>query len=902
MQNISQQFSISCAVQTTGTANTLTMTNQSGAAFPGYALQIGRAFLPGASPAGQSPQLTVNSTPTPTQVDVKNVWPDGSLKFAVLATHVDLPASGSLSLAFTSTSAAINVPMTLAQMIAVYPDFEVQLAISPVPIPAHMDTGVWPTASRVFSAWAPITNGGFTLQIDGAPVVVSLNFSILATDFSNFNSSIAAAISTASGFAGATFVGINNTWQARVSIPGHNVGLGSAPPAGITDVSAMLAMAIAQGATVHAAVSGSPVVTSALAMMQAGHYKLWTAGPIAQTIEVSDDSGSFDISTDGTNHPLRPRFYCTFWPAGLVDVRVVVENNKTTQLMDCAYTAQISIGNASPTVVYSVDLTGTQATHPKLHWVMTSWTKQFQLGAARPLQVNINHNAPYLTSTHFLPNWDTTISIPESAIASYDTLFTTRPNDIYDGVWTGGVWQNSMANVGGRMDIGPEVAWAIVWLYTGDWRMRRMSVGLADIASAVPTHLRESATGKRLSRDDAVGASTGFGLPISVTDHKNICTFRTDLLYAAVPPIGPVNTGPPWTFNNAHEPSAHYIPYLCLGDPWYMQEMLMWASFEVATAAGGTGSNSCRGPTGAEGGYYGEVRALGWGGRALAQTAFICPDADPMKSYFLRMMNDRLGELAGVIGITGTAFQTAPPITGSTLNEWQWAQLPAIGNHQASAGAAYPNVDKKVGPIGQFQSNAGALYDNPATQGLSYNAFGHPPNTQTVAFSTALYMHNYCAYFFHRATELGFAAGPIFSWFYQLVRGLTLDSGIPFVNCMIEIPTVGMDGNWFPDFPTLVATLNPTYISGVGWTGVQQGTGPALTDYWNSQAYSESYRATAGCIAAMGINEARGDQVWAWHLANNTGTTGAGAMTPDPRWAIVPRMDGMTLPSIPVSP
>ena len=68
---------------------------------------------------------------------------------------------------------------------------------------------------------------------------------------------------------------------------------------------------------------------AARTMLTNGDYKLWTSGPVAQTIILADDSPArkYDIGFGDGYHPFRPRYYATFWPAThQVFVRVVGEN------------------------------------------------------------------------------------------------------------------------------------------------------------------------------------------------------------------------------------------------------------------------------------------------------------------------------------------------------------------------------------------------------------------------------------------------------------------------------------------------------------------------------------------------------------------------------------------------
>ncbi len=77
----------------------MTLTDASGQGETGYPLQFGRPFVDGAVPAGALPQVLVNGTSVPTQADVKNRYPDGSVEFAVIAAVIpSIPANGAVQL------------------------------------------------------------------------------------------------------------------------------------------------------------------------------------------------------------------------------------------------------------------------------------------------------------------------------------------------------------------------------------------------------------------------------------------------------------------------------------------------------------------------------------------------------------------------------------------------------------------------------------------------------------------------------------------------------------------------------------------------------------------------------------------------------------------------------------
>ena len=139
-----------------------------------------------------------------------------------------------------------------------------------------------------------------------------------------------------------------------------------------------------------------------------------------------------------------------------------------------------------------------------MHNVLSRWTREFWIGGTPSARVNIDNNLAYLESTRYLPNFDTSIVIPQASIASEYLLWSGRPNDIYDGDCDGnrGAWSCGMGVAGAHNYIAPYPQWAALWLYTGDWRMRQMSLGMADLAGAYPGNLRESDPTKRLSRAD----------------------------------------------------------------------------------------------------------------------------------------------------------------------------------------------------------------------------------------------------------------------------------------------------------------------------------------------------------------------------------------------------------------
>ncbi len=201
---------------------------------------------------------------------------------------------------------------------------------------------------------------------------------------------------------------------------------------------------------------GKAQSVDARTMLANGDYKLWTSGPVAQTIMLADDSPTrkYDIGFGDGYHPFRPRYYATFWPAThQVFVRAVGENGLSTELEDLAYSLTLTGANAK---VYS----RANLTDP----AMSIWTERFWLGGTPQAQVNVNYNLAYLESTRFVANYNASLD-PSGAIAlEYQNYYTGVPHDLYDGAWDGGAWASGMGAPGRAAghrpdaDLGPLLA------------------------------------------------------------------------------------------------------------------------------------------------------------------------------------------------------------------------------------------------------------------------------------------------------------------------------------------------------------------------------------------------------------------------------------------------------------
>jgi hypothetical protein len=89
--------------------NSVFIHDTSGKAQNNRPFSISRVFAQGEFPAGQYPQARVNgSAALPTQVDVKNTWPDGSLKHALVSFLANVPSGGKITVDFVPQSSPNN--------------------------------------------------------------------------------------------------------------------------------------------------------------------------------------------------------------------------------------------------------------------------------------------------------------------------------------------------------------------------------------------------------------------------------------------------------------------------------------------------------------------------------------------------------------------------------------------------------------------------------------------------------------------------------------------------------------------------------------------------------------------------------------------------------------------------
>jgi hypothetical protein len=109
--------------------NSITITDRAGVTTSNYPIQIGRPFVQGE--IANFPQAVVGTIPVPTQADVKQRWPDGSVKHAVLAFVVPrLNSNSTITVTFQDQGSGNNTMLTPAQMLAANFNFDAQMQLT----------------------------------------------------------------------------------------------------------------------------------------------------------------------------------------------------------------------------------------------------------------------------------------------------------------------------------------------------------------------------------------------------------------------------------------------------------------------------------------------------------------------------------------------------------------------------------------------------------------------------------------------------------------------------------------------------------------------------------------------------------------------------------------------------
>jgi hypothetical protein len=212
-----------------------------------------------------------------------------------------------------------------------------------------------------------------------------------------------------------------------------------------------------------------------------------------------------------------------------------------------------------------------------------------------------------------------------------------------------GMLATYMPNTGGRPEIAPLPAWTALYLITQRDEARRSMLANADAAASAPVHYRDHNTGQ----------------PLSVRDYPEV-TLRYGTSNPAVPKA---STSSPWTLDVAHQGSFAYIPYLITGDAFYLDEMMFWASWNIAS------NNPGRRGTTRDLLSEEQVRGQAWGLRSIAEAAFAAPDSHALNGYFDSALANNMNWFLATYGPGKSSALFSP--MGAIISQYDNDQSPS---------------------------------------------------------------------------------------------------------------------------------------------------------------------------------------------------------------------------------
>ena len=366
--------------------------------------------------------------------------------------------------------------------------------------------------------------------------------------------------------------------------------------------SALLAAGFTAG--VNLTLNGQRYTVSANDLLKNGTYKTWLSGPVTNEWLASAPLKN----SAGVDHPhLTARFAIrSYTGLNKAKVDVTIENNWAYEPapQNFTYDAQIVVGGQ--TVYSQAALT---------HLNHARWRKEFWWGGAP--QLHIKHNIGYLIATKAVPNFDQSVVISNTALATMGAEWTGAKTEPM-GIGTAVAY---MPGTGGRPDMGLLPSWAASYLLSMDRRAKQVTLGTADLAGSWSTHYRDKNTDRPVSLFDfpymtIVGRAT---------DTVNPVTRKVEAFPICATAHG---CDTPYVQDTAHQPGFAYLPYLVTGDYYYLEELQFWAMYNSFSTNPNYREN-IKGLVTED-----QVRAQGWSLRTLSEAAYITPDTDPLKAQF----------------------------------------------------------------------------------------------------------------------------------------------------------------------------------------------------------------------------------------------------------------------------
>jgi len=265
-------------------------------------------------------------------------------------------------------------------------------------------------------------------------------------------------------------------------------------------------------------------------------------------------------------------------------------------------------------------------------------------------------------------------------------------NKVGDKVMDTAMVDTHMPDTGGRMDIGPLPAWAVIDLMHAGEDSRKVLLANGDAAGSVPWHLRDRKTGQ----------------PLTVDAYPNLwLDSRGEAVPGVLPePFNEENHG--WTLDDAHQPSLSYLPYLLTGSQYYRDELAAQAAYVLLFYDPNFRGQSHGLFIGEHGEAWQQVRSVAWSFRTLATAAYVLPAGDPMRGYFDAKLRGNLAKLVQLF-VQERRLKSAGPLEGwvpgayrpdNWSAPWQQGFLVVVLNWINDMG--YPDAGRMVGWMSNY--------------------------------------------------------------------------------------------------------------------------------------------------------------------------------------------------------
>lgn len=397
------------------------------------------------------------------------------------------------------------------------------------------------------------------------------------------------------------------------------VGSSTPSPAASFDPSAALAAGF--DARVELVEQGLAYSISAAELLRAGGQK-WLSGPLVSEVRLRG------IPRAGaTPHPsLQVLFDVRFYSPRHARVSITIENVFIDAPGDRVYDVRVALaGQAAPVF----ERAGVQ------HFHQARWRKTFVWGGSESTLM-ATADWRVLAAAGAIPNYDPSITVDPAGLDELAARFAQSRRDLLEPA----IIQPLMPMAGGRDDLGMLPRWTVLALLSRDARAYRAMLGVGEAAAAFSVHYRNRANEL-----------------VTIDAHPTITLNRAAGVYSdpadRLPPCDTCTS--PYRPDSAHQPSLAFVPYLVSGDPFYLDELVQWANWNLLNL-NFLARGQARGLVKND-----ETRGQAWSLRTLGHAAWIAPDDDRNGRYFASKVAENLAWFnASVVGANPLGLYEAP--------------------------------------------------------------------------------------------------------------------------------------------------------------------------------------------------------------------------------------------------